>query len=413
MKQLIYRAKRYYHFAKTGIPGLIAAAREGHPERQLKIIMITGTDGKTTTSSLIYHLLHHAGYKVGLLSTVAAYIGDKTLDTGFHTTTPSPTDLYRYLHQMVDAGMEYCVLEMTSQGAYQWRGIGIHATVSGLTNVDHDHWDYHLNFDNYLQAKTLVLNAADTAVVADDTEYFHQIKRLLKPTVNLVTYSKTTRFSAPLEKAIRDRFSEDYNRANAYLAITICKHLGVNEKTLQTNIATFKLPEGRLEIIPTKLNFTMIVDFAHTPQALAAVLPAIHKQYLTGKNQLIGIVGCAGLRDHTKRPQMGKLMAQYCDVAIFTSEDPRTENIWSIIQQMKSEISPHQAKVVSIPNREKALRFALEHYAHDGNVIAIFGKGHEKSMNYDGHTETLWCDRDGARNIIAELESHVHDTDNN
>lgn len=404
MKELIYRCKRYYHFFVTGLRGWWAAWRYHHPEKKLKVILVTGTDGKTTTSSLIYHLLKECGFKVALLSTVAAYIGEEELDTGFHVTSPAPQDLYRYLDMMVKAGMEYLVLELTSQGAYQWRGWGIKAEIAALTNIDRDHLDYHLTYENYLQAKMLVLNAASSVVVNDDQECFSSVKKSLHSGIQLITYNSNTRFSAIVEKTLSDVFREDYNRLNAILALTVAKQFKLTDKQLEPALRSFQLPEGRMQVVPNRLNCTMIVDFAHTPQALRSVLPAIRKEYVKPGAKLIGIVGCAGLRDHTKRTPMGKLMAEHCDVAIFTSEDPRTENVWSIIQQMKTDLDGKQAKVISIANREEALRFALRHYGKDNNVIAIFGKGHEKSMNYDGQTETLWNDIEGAKRIIEELE---------
>ena len=388
----------------TGLRGAWAAAQNGHPEKKLKFILVTGTDGKTTTSTLIYRLLQQAGFKVGLLSTVAAYIGEVSLDTGFHVTSPEPQDLYRYLRQMVEAGLEYVVLEVTSQGAYQYRTWGIKAQIAALTNVDREHLDYHLTFDNYLRAKMLVLNSAQTAVVNDAQEYFGTVKKLLCPEIKVVTFNQVTHFTPEIDAAIAKKMSTDYNRLNAIEAVTVAKQLDVSDQDIVAALREFELPAGRLEVIPTQLDCTMIVDFAHTPQALANVLPAIKRQYVHQGAQLIGIVGCAGLRDRQKRPSMGKIMAEDCDVAIFTAEDPRTEDVWAIIQQMKQDVGDKHAKVISIANREEALRFALENYAHDGNVIAIFGKGHEQSMNYDGKTETLWCDITGAQEILRELE---------
>ncbi|MBQ6449544.1 UDP-N-acetylmuramyl-tripeptide synthetase [bacterium] len=405
MQEWLYRAKRYYHFFKTGLRGFWAAVRYQHPEKKLKVILVTGTDGKTTTSSLIYHLLKNCGYKVALLSTVAAYIGEEKLDTGFHVTSPSPADLYRYMAKMVDAGMEYLVLELTSQGAYQWRAWGIQAEIAALTNIDQEHLDYHLTFENYLAAKMLVLNAARVAVVNDEMPCFSQVKKSLHSSVNLITFNHGSRFSAPLEKAVREHFREDYNRLNAFLALTVAKQFKLTDKQLEEALQDFRLPEGRLQVVPNQLGFTMIVDFAHTPQALAAVLPAIRKQYLPAGKKLIGIVGCAGLRDRHKRPVMGRIMAEQCDIAIFTAEDPRTENIWSIIAQMKQDLGTGHRRVISIANREAALRWAIDHYGHDGNVIAIFGKGHEQSMNYDGVHETLWNDVSGAQKIMRERET--------
>lgn len=407
-KEIIYRLKRPYHFFKTGLfGGFPAQLRYFFPEKKLKIIAVTGTDGKTTTSSLIYQLLKEAGYKVGLISTVAAYIGDQELDTGFHVTSPHPHDLYKFLRQMVAAKIEYLVLEVTSQGAYQYRMWGIKPFIAGLTNVDFEHLDYHLTQENYLAAKMLVLNHSRTAVVNQDQDIFAHVKKNLRPKTKLMTFGKETRFSSALEKAIRTTVREDYNRLNAYLAITIVKKIGITDKDIIAALAKFKLPQGRMEIVPNNLNFTMIVDFAHTPQGLNSALSNIRKNYVKKNAQLIGLVGCAGLRDVQKRPKMGKIMGKYCDIAIFTAEDPRTENIWSIINQMKSGLEGTQAKVISLPHREEALTWAIKEYGKKNNVIAIFGKGHEQSMCYDGVTETLWNDICGAQKIIKKLEKET------
>ncbi len=408
LKEIIYRLKRPYHFFKTGLfGGFPAQLRYFFPEKKLKIIAITGTDGKTTTSTLVYQLLKEAGYKVGLISTVAAYIGDQELDTGFHVTSPHPLDLYKFMSQMVAAKIEYLVLEVTSQGAYQHRMWGVHPFIAGLTNVDFEHLDYHLNQENYLAAKMLVLNQSQTVVVNQDQDIFPSVKKSLRSKTKLVTFGKETRFSSPLEKAIRTTFHEDYNRLNAYLGITLAKQIGITDKDIIATLVKFKLPQGRMEFVPNNLNFTMIVDFAHTPQGLNGALSNIRKNYVKKNIKLIGLVGCAGLRDVQKRPKMGKIMGQYCDLAIFTAEDPRTENVWSIINQMKSGLEGTEAKVVSIPNREEALTWAIKNYGHDQNVIAIFGKGHEQSMCYDGVTETLWNDICGAQKIIKKLEKEI------
>lgn len=406
MQQIIYRCKRIYHFFKTGLfNGFFAAIRYRHPEKKLKIIAITGTDGKTTTASLVYSLLKNANYKVGLISTVAAYIGNQKIDTGFHVTSPSPRDLYRFMAQMVDQNIEYLVLEITSQGVYQWRNWGIKPIISGLTNIDREHLDYHLTYENYLQAKMLILQSSPVAVINEDQSGYTIIKKTLGHKTKIINYSKKSRFSAELEKAIRHQLKENYNRLNAHLAITIAKFLGCSDKQLVRGIENFSLPQGRMELVPNDLNCIMIVDFAHTPQALKAALVNIKKNYVKKEAKFIGLVGCAGLRDKSKRPAMGKILAENCDLAIFTAEDPRTENIWSIIRQMKEDIAPHHRRIISIPNREKALSYVLTHYGKNGNTIAIFGKGHEQSMCYDGYHEQPWNDIVGAKKIIKKLQS--------
>jgi UDP-N-acetylmuramoyl-L-alanyl-D-glutamate--2,6-diaminopimelate ligase len=308
---------------------------------------------------------------------------------------------------MVQAKIEYVVLEVTSQGAYQWRNWGLKAKVAALTNIDHDHWDYHLNFDNYFRAKALVLQQAQTVVINDSQPYFSTLKKLLPKTAAIVTYHNQTRFSANLEKAVRAKLAEDYNRLNAYLALTVAKQLGLTDKELIVGINNFSLPEGRMQILPHNLDFTVIVDFAHTPQGAQATLSNIRKNYLKHGKKLIGVAGCAGERDVAKRPIMGRILAKECDIAIFTAEDPRRENIWSIIHQMKSEASPYLRRIMAVPRRDKALAMAITQFGRDGNTIAILGKGHERSMNYDGKTETLWNDATAATKIIKRLEKQA------
>lgn len=406
MKTIIYKLKRIWHFARSGLlGGYLGELRYHHPQRKLKIIAITGTDGKTTTSTMVYHLLKTAGFKVGLISTVAAYINEEVLDTGFHVTSNSPGDLYRYMDMMVKKGLEYLVLETTSHGAYQYRTWGIRPIIAGLTNIDREHLDYHLSWENYLAAKLLILRPADSVVLNEDQDSFNTVKKALAGK-RLLTFGKEKRFGAATEKAIRSSFNDEFNRLNAAMAITIVKDLGVNEKNIVKALQTFTLPAGRMEFIPNQLGAQIIVDFAHTPQALENALKSIRKNYAKGK-KMIAVFGCAGLRDGSKRAPMGKIASELADTAIFTAEDPRTENIWTIINQMKSDLGDHHNKVISIPDRREAVLYALKNFAHDGNVIAVFGKGHEQSMCY-GTTEHLWNDITAIKGMLKNELKKSH-----
>lgn len=405
LKNMIYRLKRVYHWLITGVrTGLAYQLYYGFPEKKLKIIAITGTDGKTTSATLVYQLLKQANFKVALISTVAAYIGSEKIDTGFHVTSPAPHQLYAFMAQMIKKGVEYLVLEVTSQGAYQWRDWGIHPLIAGVTNVERDHLDYHLTWENYLAAKMLILNKAKTVVVNSDGNYFAALKKNLHSHINLLTFSKSIRFSASLEKIIRTKFSEDFNRLNAYLALSVAKQLELTDKQLIAGLNKFQLPPGRMQFIPNKLNAVVIVDFAHTPAGLEAAIKNIRRNHYQKGKKLVVVFGCAGLRDASKRPVMGRLGASLADLAIFTAEDPRSENIWTIINQMKSNLTPFEGKVMSIPHRAQAVSFALNHYAKNGNTVAIFGKGHENSMNYDGKSETPWNDIEACQKYLRRLE---------
>lgn len=423
MKEIIYWIKRYWHLVRTGwLEGVIAAWRTGHPEKKLKVIAVTGTDGKTTSSTLIYHLLRAAGYKAGLISTVAAYISNQELDTGFHVTSPAPRDLYGFMKEMVKKKIEYLVLETTSQGIYQYRTWGIKPEVAALTNLDREHLDYHVTAENYWRAKLSIFGQSRIAVFnADMPELKFALKELrrlgraaeIKKNTNLepeeelellrqslrrpkvIYYGQNLKFGAELERALIRNFPQNFNQLNARLALTVTGCVGVKlqdkdeAKKVVTALDNFQLPRGRMQEVANNLGVKLIVDFAHTSQALKAALESIKAE--NPRARIISVYGCAGLRDRQKRPVMGRIGAELSDLAVFTAEDPRTENIWSIINQMKGNLGEYYGKVISIANRQEAVEFVLEKVMKRGDVVVIFGKGHEKSMNY-GQGEELWND---------------------
>lgn len=405
MQEFIYHLKRFYHFFKTGLgKGLPARIRTGFPDRKLKIIAITGTDGKTTSSTLLYHILHAAGYKVALISTVAAYIKGETIDTGFHVTSPSPDQLYQLLAKMVKANVEYVILEFTSQGAFQHRLFGIHPLLAGVTNIAQDHFDYHLNYQNYLLAKASVLRKAPTVVLNSDDASFYRLKRLLPSSRHqIIEYSQQEKLSNGVQKAIQLRFPELFNQMNSRLVYKLAQQIGLTDQQIAAGITSFAGVPGRMQFIPNHRNVQIVVDFAHTPQGLENALTALRvimkKQQLNGR--LIAVYGCAGLRDALKRPIMGQLGVQLADLVIFTAEDPRTENVWSIIRQMKEAITTGHNKIISLPDRAEAIDFAINHLAKKGDLIGIFGKGPEKSMAY-GHTEYPWSDVAAVEKALKE-----------
>jgi UDP-N-acetylmuramoyl-L-alanyl-D-glutamate--2,6-diaminopimelate ligase len=395
MKALLYRLKYWFHFVKTGLlKGLPASLRYGLPARKLKIIAITGTDGKTTSSTLLYHVLKNAGKKVALLSTVAAYIGDEQIDTGFHVTSPDAHDLQKFLNKMVKANMEYLVLEFTSHGAYQNRLWGIRPLIAGVTNITHEHLDYHLDYDRYVQAKLLMLKKAKTVVLNQNDQSFYKLKKYLPAKVAVETYNLET----PLPKKIRDaaaeKLPEVYNQMNARLVTAIAIKLGLTQQEIADGIRAFPGVEGRMNFIPNSRGLQIAIDFAHTPNALLQALEALRKHMKTKgmTGRLIAMYGCAGLRDYTKRPLMGRIGVDHADLVVFTAEDPRTEDVWSIIRQMKEQLEHGHSQIVSIADREQAIDFAINKLARRGDLVAFFGKGPEKSMCY-GKTEYPWNER--------------------
>jgi len=398
-QNLLYKFKRLYHFFKTGLAkGLISEIRYRFPARKLKIIAITGTDGKTTSSTLLYQILQTAGKKVALVSTVAAFVGEEQLDTGFHVTNPAPDQLQRFMRRLVDGGYEYLVLETTSQGIYQYRNWGIFPLIAGITNVAQDHFDYHLNYKNYLQAKAMILRLADHIVLNKDDQSYEQLRAILKTSDSKISsYSREHKIEPQVEKALKNKFSENYNYSNGLLVYELSQKLGLSVADFIAGLEKFAGVPGRMQEIISKKHFRMFVDFAHTPQGLEAALTALKK--LAGKGRLIAVYGCAGKRDKSKRPLMGEIGVRLADYVILTAEDPRTEDIWSILREMKENLSTGHNKVISLVDREQAIAYALTKLARAGDIVGIFGKGHEQSMNLGG-VEYPWDDRQIAQKYL-------------
>lgn len=403
LKQALYHVKRPYHLVKTGwLNGVPARLKYRQPQRQLQVLAITGTDGKTTSSTLLYHVLKKAGYKVGLISTVGAYIGDTPIDTGFHVTAPQPSDVYRFMRQMVDEGYTHLVLEATSHGIYQYRTWGLRPAIAGVTNIANEHLDYHVTYDQYLEAKGLLLKKAKLAVVnADDQSYLKLKKILRKSHTPTVEYSLQERLPPSVTTAIKGRFPEMFNQTNSRLVYQMAHELGVKNQDIAAGIASFPGVPGRMQSVSNSAGLNIVVDFAHTPQALEQALLTLRATKKRGSN-LIAVFGAAGLRDPGKRPAMTKVAVELADLVVLTAEDPRTEDIWSIIRQMKEQLTTGHRKLVSIADRQQAIQFALQQLAKKGDTIGIFGKGHETSMCY-GTVEYPWSDFTAVETVLKTL----------
>jgi UDP-N-acetylmuramoyl-L-alanyl-D-glutamate--2,6-diaminopimelate ligase len=439
----------------------IAAAFYDHPGKKLTVIGVTGTDGKTTTSNLLYEILRAAGLKAGLISTVNAVIGDDVLDTGFHVTTPDAHDVQRYLARMVAAGLTHVVLETTSHGLAQHRTDAAQYDIAVVTNVTHEHLDQHGSYENYLAAKGRlfellaqtvekphgnprlgVLNLDDTGsyeylrsltpkafsygltpdadIYAENIHYdpaglrFDIVGRL---TTDFVTDSRTsalqgtrTDFHIP----VTSQLVGAYNVSNCLAAFSAAvAGLGIVPEIAARGIATLAGIPGRMERIHMGQPFTAIVDFAHTPNALKSALETARQMLppsptlppRTGGGKVIAIFGSAGLRDREKRRLMAETSAQLADVTILTAEDPRTESLDGILEEMAAGAQSCGAiegrSFFRIRDRGEALRFAVK-MAAPGDVVIACGKGHEQSMCF-GVTEYPWDDRTAMRAALAEL----------
>lgn len=395
--------KQAHHFVNSLLlKALPAAISTGFPGKKLKIYGITGTDGKTTSSTMLYHALKTAGRKVALISTVAAYIGDEEIDTGFHTTSPEPKQIHQLLKRCVEAGVDEVVLEVTSHGVFQYRVWGIEFALAGVTNITNEHLDYFETWEKYAKAKSRLLEKADKAIINADDRSAAYLRTRLKANGKPFVEYKQELPAGKLGQAIAKRFTQPYNQWNAQFIWTFVQEIGLSEAEYLRAVETFPGVKGRMQEMPNTRGLQIIVDFAHTPNALENALKALRPQT---KGQLIAVFGCAGLRDRTKRPAMAKISTEIADLAVFTAEDPRTEDIQVIFRQMKEGVAAKNLrKVVTIADREEAIRFALQQ-AKKGDTIGIFGKGHELSMCW-GTTEYPWSDQEAVIRLLQEKSTN-------
>lgn len=384
--------KNIYHLGNA----MLANIAYGFPGRKLTVIGVTGTDGKTTTTSLIYHILQQAGKKVAMVSTVDARIGEEVVDTGFHVTTPSSYQIQELLQKAAVKNMEYVVLEVTSHALDQHRAFGVPFTIGVITNITHEHLDYHKTYDRYVKAKMKLLKAAQTAVINKDDESYPHLAKLTNK--KIVTYGLTKDSDInPDVFPFTTKLLGEFNKYNCLAAIAVTKLLNINTDAIKKAVASYVPPKGRQEVAYDK-DFTVFVDFAHTPHSFKQLLPEIRKQT---KGKLIHVFGAASMRDTVKRPIMGKISAEYADVIILTAEDPRKESVETINKEILKGMTKKE-KVISVTDRKEAIQQAIA-MAKKGDTVLLTGKGHEKSMNY-GRGEEPWDEVALVQEAIEEKE---------
>jgi UDP-N-acetylmuramoyl-L-alanyl-D-glutamate--2,6-diaminopimelate ligase len=418
--------------------GVLAAAYFDFPSRQLVMIGVTGTDGKTTTTTLIHSILKVATRgTTGIISTIAADLGGETADTGLHVTTPGAPQVQAYLSQMVEAGLTHCVLEMTSHGLAQGRLNGVDLDVAVMTNVTHEHLDYHGSFENYREAKASmfrmlarsgrksgvqvlfpdqegavpeafipkisVVNADDPSAayfyaIPADTKVRYSIHNFADCKAENIEYRPDGAYFTVGDMGFRLPLVGPFNVYNALAAIAATRALGANAATIQAGLSAVKGVSGRMERVDEGQNFTAIVDFAHTPNALKSALQAARTMLPEGK-RLIAVFGSAGLRDIEKRRMMAEVSAEYADFTVLTAEDPRTESLDAILQMMAdgctSKGGVEGETFIRVPDRGAAIFAACER-AQPGDIVMACGKGHEQSMCF-GIIEYPWDDREAMR----------------
>ena len=377
--------------------GKVATLFYGDPSRKLKLVGVTGTNGKTTIATLLYNMFRKFGHKCGLLSTVCNYIEDEAIPADH--TTPDPIELNRLLAQMVDAGCEYAFMECSSHAIAQKRIGGLKFAGGLFTNLTRDHLDYHKTFENYRDAKKAFFDGLDKdafAITNADDKNGQIMVQNCKAQVK--TYSTRTMadFKAKIiechfegmyldinGKEVGVQFIGKFNVSNLLAVYGAAVMLGKKPEDILLILSTLKSVNGRLEPIHSPEGYTAIVDYAHTPDALENVLNAIH-EVLNGKGKVITVCGAGGNRDKGKRPLMAQEAVKQSDKVIITSDNPRFEEPQDIINDMLAGLDQKQMKkVVSIVDRREAIRTACM-LAQKGDVILIAGKGHEDYKEIKG-----------------------------
>jgi UDP-N-acetylmuramoyl-L-alanyl-D-glutamate--2,6-diaminopimelate ligase len=414
----------------------LAAALNGNPARKLTIIGVTGTDGKTTTVNLIYNILISCGIKAAMISTVNAVFENEVIDTGFHVTTPDAPTVQFLLRKMVEKGISHVVLETTSHGLDQFRVEACEFDIAVITNITHEHLDYHGNYEEYFKAKFKLIEELNNtskksfgnprlAVINRDDISFSKIKEQLciseYTSLNSVDYGMSDaadiyaqnikfqpdglRFDVGICGQIHQVVTNLVGTFNVYniLAAIAAAVVGLKLDIICVLEGIRSMPDvpGRLERINLGQEFLALVDFAHTPNALKE---ALHTARQLSSGQVIAVFGSAGLRDREKRRLMAAESLKYADISIFTAEDPRTEDLKSILTEMAGEADQNggvkDKNYFIIEDRGEAIRKAVS-LANKDDVVMACGKGHEQSMCF-GETEYLWDDRTAMRAALAE-----------
>lgn len=387
-----------YHFPEAILANIIY----GFPTRGIKVIGVTGTDGKTTTVNMVYQILKAAGKKVSMVSTINAKVAGKTYDTGFHITSPGRFALQNFAKKAKENGDEYLILEVTSHALDQYRFWGIKFDVGVITNITHEHLDYHKTFENYFKTKIKLIKNVKFAIINQS------VKQTIERPYKIMLQGKVITFGLDKgdfnQRQIKLNLSifGKYNIENALAALAVAFVLGIDKKIAQKVLENFSNLKGRMEEIENKKGIKIFIDFAHTPNALEQALKSLKEKT---KGKLIAVFGSAGKRDVEKRALMGQIAARFADFSVVTAEDPRGE-----LEAINKEIIDGAKKtggvlgknLFEVSDRKEAISLAINKLAKKGDTVGIFGKGHEESLNLDGKNEIPWSDQETAMKVLNE-----------
>ncbi len=385
----------------------------GNPSNSLKLIGVTGTNGKTSITYMLKSILEHSGFKVGLIGTIHNMIGDEIIPT--KNTTPGVYELNRLFSLMKDKGCQYVVMEVSSHALDQKRVCNLTFESAIFTNLTQDHLDYHITMENYLAAKKRLFGMCKTAVVNSDDEYFKELVKGLDCRIVSYSLSDNSSYSAKAVKYyptsveyelvsnnilnhIKFNTGGKFSVYNSMCAAVTALELGLPVFTVAEAIESIKGIKGRAESVPTGRDFTVIIDYAHTPDGLKNILSTFKD---CPKNRIIALFGCGGDRDKTKRPIMGRIAVRYADYVIVTSDNPRSEDPEAIIKDILVGTEGSSTPVKVISNRIDAIKYAVS-IAKPSDIIVLAGKGHETYQILN--TGTIHLDeREVVQEALTEL----------
>ena len=395
---------------------IMASNFYGNPSKNLKLVGVTGTNGKTTITTLLYRLFKKAGYKVGLISTIKVLIDDK--EYAATHTTPDSLTINQRLKEMSDTGVEFCFMEVSSHGIHQKRTKGLRFEGAVFTNLTHDHLDYHKTFAAYRDTKKTLFDELSAQAFAlinlDDKngmvmlqntkakKYTYALKSYADYRAQLLEHQIDGQLLKVDDSELWTKLIGDFNAYNVLAIYAVAMILGQEKIEVLQLLSQLETVDGRFQYYISKGKITAIVDYAHTPDALKNVLNTI-STLRTGNENVITVVGCGGDRDKSKRPVMGHIASEMSNQAIFTSDNPRSESPEKIIEEMEAGVEPQNTrKVLSIENRRQAIRTACK-MALSNDIILVAGKGHETYQETQG-TRTKFDDFKEVKSALLEMD---------
>ncbi|WP_332027755.1 UDP-N-acetylmuramoyl-L-alanyl-D-glutamate--2,6-diaminopimelate ligase [Kaistella sp.] len=377
--------------------GQLASNFYGNPSEKLSLIGITGTNGKTSVTTLLFDIFKNLGFKSALISTVEYRIADEIIPSTH--TTPDVVRLNQMLAKAVEVGCEYAFMEVSSHGIHQNRTEGLNFKIAGFTNISHDHLDYHKTFSEYLKTKKRFfdeLNPEAIAITNIDDKNGTVMLQNTKATQKTYALKTMANYHGRILEAdfngmllnfdgreFWTTLTGKFNVYNMLLAYAVAIESGFHEEDVLKAISTLKKVKGRFETLKSDSGIFFVIDYAHTPDALENILDSIN-DIRTKNERLITIFGCGGDRDHAKRPEMGKIATRKSTLAIITSDNPRTEDPAAIIKEIEAGVEPQNfSKYTSIPDRKEAIKMAIK-FAEPRDIILLAGKGHEDYQEING-----------------------------